>query len=351
MVRRFRRVRQRAPRRPRSTLGWAGPPPLLLLATVAALAALPFLGDGSAASGALAPTAATTSPRSVEPHVVGPQRLEVSRGGVTRTAAPVELKQVRLGVATANMFKRLTPDQALADALRITRDPGVDVVGWQEAEDFTDVLHRLPGWRTKTFRDVTGPSELAVSWRRDEFRLVSARQLRMTTGVGWEDGLYPFPSRRAAVVTLQHRDTGRLLTVLDTHLPQAIEDLARPGYWAPTINAGRAREQLRRIASLWNKIGDHWLVGTGDFNFDARADAAHRPAGGPRAALGPTAVSSYMALGTQVTPTFPENGRYIDYVWIDRRAQKAGTASFAGQRVISGLNSDHNVLVGRIVLS
>ena len=153
------------------------------------------------------------------------------------------------------------------------------------------------------------------------------------------------------MVPLKPTDYFAILGADAGDLPQAIEDLDRPGHWAPTINAGRAREQLLRVAALWRKLGDHWLVGTGDLNFDARGDAAHVAPGGPRAALGPTTVTSYMALGTQVEPTFPEHGRYIDYVWIDRQAKKSGTARFTGQRVVSGLNSDHNVLVTQLLLS
>lgn len=345
MVRRVRPGRRDAARRP---LRWTGPPPLLVIATLAAMVVLPFLDGGTAG----ASPASTTSPRSLEPYVVHPQLTEVSRGGeVTREVAPVRLKQVPLGIASVNMFKMLTPELAHADAVKVTAQSGIDVIGWQEANRFTGVLHDLPGWRTRTFMDGAQPSELAVSWRDSEFSFVSARQRSVATGVGWQEGLYPFPTRKVATVTLRHRATGRLLTVVDTHLPQAIEDLSRPGRWTPTINAGRARAQLQRIAALWKGLDDHWLVGIGDFNFDARADATQHPPGGPRAALGPVAVSNYMALGTDVEPTFPENGRYIDYVWLDRRAHAAGTARFVRQWVLGGLNSDHNALVVRVVLS
>ena len=180
---------------------------------------------------------------------------------------------------------------------------------------------------------------------------MSAHQRQVALGVSWREGRYPFGNRLVATVTLRHRDTGRLLTVVDAHLPQKIEDLARPGRWTDTINAFRARNQLQRIATIWKQAPGRWVVGTGDFNFDARADARQHPAGGPIRALGPTAVSSYMKLGLDVPPTYPGNGRNIDYVWADRSAYAAGRIRFAGQWVIGGFRSDHNALLARLVLS
>ncbi len=249
------------------------------------------------------------------------------------------------------MYRKLTPAQATHDARRLTGRAGLDVVGWQEASRFGRVLHSLPGWDSKTFPFGRRNSEIAVSWRRSEFALVSARQRQVARGVSWREGRYPFGNRLVAVVTLRHRDTGRLLTIVNAHLPQAIEDLSRPGRWTPTINAYRARNQLARIAATWRAAPGRWVVGTGDYNFDARADARHRPRGGPRRALGGTAVSSYQALGTDVAPTFPSNGRRIDYVYVDRSAYRAERMRFTGQWVIGGFASDHNALVTRLVLS
>ena len=223
--------------------------------------------------------------------------------------------------------------------------------GWQEADRYGAVLRALPGWDTKTFPFGKKSSELAVSWRASEFRLVSAHQRQVAYGVSSRMGRYPFGNRLVAVVTLEHRDTGRKLTVINAHLPQAIEDLDRPGRWTSTINAFRARNQLARIASIWRDAPGRWIVGTGDYNFDAVADARHRLAGAPRRALGDSAVSSYRRLGHDVAPTFPKNGRRIDYVWADRKAYVEGRMRFTGHWVVGGLNSDHNALVAQLLLS
>ncbi|MGB0100547.1 MAG: endonuclease/exonuclease/phosphatase family protein [Nocardioides sp.] len=339
-------------------LRWAGPPRLLVLATVAAFVVVPLVDDDrdppAQVTNVAAHSPGTPAPRrALGPTTVRPEERPASvlGGTAARGIAPVQPKPVRVGVASLNMFRKLTVDQARRDALTLTRRPAVDVVGWQEAQRFGSVLRSLPGWQSRTFAFGGGTSELAVSWRAAEFRLVSARQQLVARGVSAEAGRYPFGGRLVAVVTLAHRDTGRLLTVVNTHLPQAIEDLERPGHWTETINAYRARQQLQRLAALWKGAPGRWVVGTGDFNFDAGADARNRPAGGPRRALERTAVSSYQELGTDVAATFPAHGRRIDYVWADREAYDAGRMRFAGQWVLSGLNSDHHALVASVVLS
>ena len=110
-------------------------------------------------------------------------------------------------------------------------------------------------------------------------------------------------------------------------------------------------EEQRELAAIWERVPGRWVLGTGDYNLDARADALHRLPGGPRRALGPTAVSSYMKLGTRLAPTFPGNDRHIDYVWADRQAYSEGRIRFARQWVLGGLNSDHNALIARLVLT
>lgn len=355
MVRRVRLGRRDALSPARRTSFWAGPPPLLILVTLIGFVVAPLVDDEPAASRpAMSSVAAhVVSPRVVEPRVVHPKVVyPPARGGHASSGLrPVHLKQVSVGVASMNMYRKLTADQAAHDARTLTARPGLDVVGWQEADRYGAVLHALPGWDTKTFKYGKRNSELAVSWRSSEFRLVSARQRQVAFGVSSRLGRYPFGNRLVVVVTLEHRDTGRLLTVVNAHLPQAIEDLGRPGRWTSTINAFRARNQLNRIASIWRDTPGRWVIGTGDYNFDAIGDARHRLPGAPRRALADTAVSSYQRLGYDLAPTFPENGRLIDYVWADREGYADGRIRFTGQWVVGGLNSDHNALVTQLLLS
>ena len=336
---------------------WTGPPPLLLGVTVVALVVAPFLHGRSEVGVRL--TSATrstmTSPRTIEPRVIAPQqvlpRIQGGRAGRGVAPAPVRLKPLRVGVASFNMFHQLSSAEARHDALKVTGRSRVDIVGWQEAEAFGHVLHRIPGWRTETFRNGRHPSELAVSWRASEWRLVRSHARVAARGVAGDEGLYPMGNRQIASVTLAHRGTGRELTVLDVHLPQAIEDLDRLGRWRPTLNAGRARGELRRIAASWRHAPGRWVVSTGDYNFDADGDRRHRPSGGPRDVVGRVAVSSYAKLGTGTAATFPENHRHIDYVWVDRSGYDDGRIRFAGQSTIGHLYSDHNSLLARLTLS
>jgi endonuclease/exonuclease/phosphatase family metal-dependent hydrolase len=315
----------------------------------------PMIDDGAPEL----PPQALVVAQTVPVRAVDPPRLPrplvptaAQAGSATAGVAPVRLKQVPVGVASMNMFRALPSSAAAADARRLTRDPRVDVVGWQEAEAFGSVLRALPGWSTKTFADGDGPSELAVSWRSSMFRLVSAREQRAIPGVPARAGAYPFGHRSVAVVTLEHRSTGRRFTVVDVHLPPGIEDLGRPGRWRANLNAGQARVQLHDLARVWGQTRARWVVGTGDFNFDAAADARQRLVAAPRRALGRVAVSSYEALGSgSLRPTYPSNGRHIDYVWVDREAYREGWMRFVAQAVVGGLHSDHNALVTRLVLS
>lgn len=164
-------------------------------------------------------------------------------------------------------------------------------------------------------------------------------------------GRYPFPDKWIVRVTLQHRESGRRLSVLNTHLPHKIEDPGRPGRWTRTNNAARARFQLERMRREWQRAPGRWVVGTGDYNFDARADARTGMRRAPGKALGRLASSSYQELGLSgVVATHPPTGRYIDYVHVGRKHLRAGTLEFVRHWVVTGLNSDHHAIVAQLAL-
>src|SRR5690606_15422666 len=134
-----------------------------------------------------------------------------------------------------------------------------------------------------------GAKELAVSWRRAEFEYVSASSRLVAWGVDEVTGRYPFGNRYIVRVTLRHKQTGRLLSVINTHLPHKAENRDRPGTWTETSNAARARFQLERMRHEWKTAPGRWVVGTGDYNFDARADQRVGLPRAPRKALAPVA--------------------------------------------------------------
>lgn len=341
---------------PARPLRWAGPPPLLILATVAAFLLLPVLSDaGSASPEGGGPRAelvgTTTAPDRAGPALGREPASATEEGPRKKEKAEPEPRPVVVGVASFNAWAPQPVDGIRADARALAARDTVDIIGWQEANHsrpaFADLDHT--GWVTRHFSG--GGGDLAISWRRADFAFVSAGSRKVATGVPPTLGRYPFGNRMVARVTLRHRETGELLSVINTHLPQKIEDLDNPGHWLGTSNAARARFQLARITREWRQAPGRWVVGTGDFNFDARSDARLRPHDGLRDALGDYAVSSYAVLGFDgVAASHPPTGRYIDYVHAARGALGRGRMEFVGQRMISGLNSDHHALLARIRL-
>ena len=191
-----------------------------------------------------------------------------------------------------------------------------------------------------------------MSWRRAEFKFVGADQRLVARGVSDETGRYPFGDRYAIRVTLRDRDTGELISVLDTHLPQAIENLDRPGHWRPTYNSARARVQLTRMARMWDRAPGRWVIGTGDYNVDARAESRTRP---DRRAVADVrrprrVVVRRAGQGHRRRPTRSADARSTT-CYASRKDVRQERLRFLDQRTIPGLNSDHRALLVRFALT
>lgn len=343
---------------------WTGPPRSLIAATVAAFVLAPIVssagqdaeppGGSSAAEQASLSSGSPTSPTSpsiptapVPPRQAEPAPVEAE---AAEPAEPVVVPRT-IGVATFNQFRKLTPEQLTSDARALARNPRVDVIGWQEAWDTRGILRDLGelGWSTRSFP--RGAKELSVSWRSEDFTFVGAEQRQVARGVDDGTGRYPFGDRWAIRVTLRDKASGELISVLNTHLPQAIEDLENPGRWALTYNSARARTQLTRLARMWGQAPGRWVVGTGDYNVDAGAERRVRPEGGLSDVFAGRAVSSYAVLGTEVADTHPVSGRHIDYVHVSKKSLARGRVAFAAHWAVTGLDSDHRPLLARLRLS
>lgn len=258
-----------------------------------------------------------------------------------------------VGVASFNVYRHLPRRQAMKDAVRLTGEKSVDVIGWQEtrADYFPDVKRRLErrGWDTWQLWEQDGPFWLAVSWRRAEFSLIDGYWVRVHGGGGRDRTDLPYPPRGYVVVSLRHRESGRVLTVVDTHLNQGIE--TGEGF-TDRVNADDAKVHLRALADVWDDVPGDLVVGTGDFNFDFADDFRARPEGGIWDTQHGHATSSYEALGVDgVEPT--RGTRWIDYVWIaDRTLRLApkdtGSGQFVAHESLDGYASDHRPLVARI---
>lgn len=278
-------------------------------------------------------------------------------GGPPR-AAPLPGRVVDdLGVVSFNARRTLTPDQARRDWARLAGRPGVDLVGWQEAATpmFRDLAseYRARGWGTWQAPGTGAAAPLAVSWRRDTFALLGARTRMMHPGASAAVTAAPFPSRWVVTVRLRHRESGRTVSLLNTHVNQTIETGQR---FERNLNARRAKRHYRTMARMWSRTPGDVVLGTGDYNFDHADDAAARPAGGLSRVFEGKAVSSYDSLGLDgVVPT--RNTRWIDYVWlaadsVRRRTEDGfrGPAQLAAHRTLDGFESDHRPLLVRVRL-
>lgn len=369
---------------------WAGPPPLLIAVTVLGILVAPAVSRADAGPPAIeqavlagaepAPTSTSPSTSPATSSATPTTTPGRSGGAATRDpaaeagseedsepgsdatagAAPGARPQVpaiasqKIGVASFNQYVQLSDSAGLEDALDLTSRDGVTIVGWQEGFAAGPTYQALEdrGWATKRYVRTKGSRELAVSWRKDRFALVGSALHKLADGVAEGDGRYPFGTRYALRVTLRERASGELLSVINTHLPQRIENLDVPGTWRTTKNALRAARQLDRLAEIWERAPGRWVIGTGDYNIAALADQRARNSGGVVAAYAGVARSSYSLLGFRgLQPTHPYSGRFIDYVHLARSAVRQGRIELLGQRTPGGLNSDHRPLVVRLKLS
>ena len=89
------------------------------------------------------------------------------------------------------------------------------------------------------------------------------------------------------------------------------------------------------------------MIGTGDYNFDARC--RRRGGAGQGAGQGPGVGGDLRRTPCSVTvallPTHPPTGRYIDYVHAANSDLRAGHIEMLDQRIFAGLNSDHRPLL------
>src|SRR6266540_5033949 len=93
---------------------------------------------------------------------------------------------------------------------------------------------------------------------------------------------------------------------------------SRPPPRQPQCQPGPAAP--RQDGRLLGERPGHYLVATGDLNVDYTADARVRADGFPADALHGLGIPSYAALPmADLLPTHPGSGRYIDYVFLDRR--------------------------------
>lgn len=261
-----------------------------------------------------------------------------------------------LGVVSYNIHRIQPLDAFTAEALRLTALPGVALVGWQEAmvhrASFPPLLER--GWETAYF---TGSKENPISWDTAVFEYVDAAQHPMHEPYPGASGVVR-PARWVSHVTLRHRATGFKVSVLNTHVASRGESWEQLGTWNENATAPRVRQHLLRMSQIWQNVPGRYVIGTGDFNIDARADAAKVMPGGLVDRFRHRAVSNWQALGMEATPKTldlpvgPNQGAPLlyDYVFASARCVDARWLRFVSQEALTGWNSDHTPLLVRFEL-
>src|SRR3546814_13892156 len=76
-----------------------------------------------------------------------------------------------IGVTSFNAFQNLTAAQAKADAHKLISTADVDIIGWQEAQNFLSVYDKqLPkGWKTAKFYNSQGKRKIGRAPSRERW--------------------------------------------------------------------------------------------------------------------------------------------------------------------------------------
>lgn len=264
-----------------------------------------------------------------------------------------------IGVVSYNSYHDLRRAQVRRDLRKLTARRGVDLIGFQEGEDFGDLYRRLDRRGFTAVVPRGAARQNPVAFRTSVFELVSHTGHRAhRSSRGRPNVRHVFPSRWTVEVVLRHRRSGHILTLLNSHVNHKTEDFARgrPGRVLPGGNASTARRHLRMLRGLWNTRSTTWTVGTADLNFDHAADRRWRVRGMPVRAFRGKAVSNWQALGLTQPPTHvpvPRHlrryRRWIDHILVPQRHVRRHVR-FVRHRVLRGFASDHRPLFARLAL-
>ncbi|MFY0406725.1 fibronectin type III domain-containing protein [Solicola sp. PLA-1-18] len=287
-------------------------------------------------------------------------------------------------VMTYNVLRRASDGKAYAGGERVaswsSRGPavvstiqasGADVVGLQEAADWTDravgadgpgqrqadwIRARLgSGWALATTE--TAPSQ-GVAWRRTGRYVVfdSGRFAQDAAGSWTLSGAGTSNPTIAAWAVLRERSTGARMLAVSAHLAAA------PGAANDRRRQAETQNLLRVVAQARQAHGGVQVVYLGDFNSDA---GKKHPLDGPgvtfRAARVADADEAAQAVGAenrynsanQLLRTAPASATHVDHVFAP-----AGVGvrtwgmrlSLRGGRFVGVIPSDHNAVVADVVV-
>ncbi|RCK69896.1 hypothetical protein DT076_07650 [Desertihabitans brevis] len=307
--------------------------------TSARLSRRTLLGTGAAGlalagTSLLSPTAASAAARSR----VRVATYNLNTGSATATRADLDVLSDRVALLGVN------------ECMGVEREA---IAAWVRAR---------PNWRWH--RPVSRGGETrfkgsnAVLWDRRVFRL---RAQGARFGSRSHTPNFEIDERWITWVELTHRDSGRDIVWIQTHMDPTVERDGRPRKGAEARIEGNLT-YMRRVKALAaaKSEGAEVLV-AGDWNVDARADrrvghhrfpfAVLEERDAPAKLPGLRTTYSHFRFDVPATSGPAKTGAYIDdlALWV-RRSKAARVVRFTDHRVLTGLRSDHRPLVAGLVI-
>lgn len=206
-------------------------------------------------------------------------------GGQARTDSEIR-------VATYNIRSDRTVRQFAAGVSAL--QPRADVIGLQEIGMTAkhDWLDWESGWDSF---NPDGFQQNPVAWNPDVFSFVSGRGALLARRNGVVKTASQYKDTWATVVRLRHRDTGRLITVINVHLQSAAVRGTAPNPERLDL-FGLFRRQTANLALIYlaekllNPFGQLYVVG--DFNVGYAADVRTKRQAFPQERLAPLGLVS-----------------------------------------------------------
>lgn len=251
-------------------------------------------------------------------------------GGSARVPADPSVK-----VATYNVLHETSVNQTW-NALQKLIGKGADVIGLNEFASKFDPLGAMlktKGWALYAPKGVN-----AVAWDNEKYRKVDSGTARLNKRTLIENKANgrvtrQWVERYAAWVLLEDRRTGRKFYEVSAHLISSIEGKGNPH------RKRVAREQVQNLAALTRRLSAHRNVPvfvTGDMNLDE--DTSRKGILAPLYAM--NFRNNWDWLGTKGMGNGTFGRRFIDWLW------SRGSVRLMDQRVIEGLPSDHDAVIG-----
>jgi hypothetical protein len=249
---------------------------------------------------------------------------------------------VLLRVGTYNAWRESTAAGVRADMLKLL--PQVDVIGLQESYHWINVLRDVGREFGFELLVPDGPAQARnnpILYRTSVLR--PAGQLVTELGSPKSKIARLTPARYINWMRFYHNETKRYVCLFNTHFNQHVEFRGRPRP-LPRVRL-YARHMKVLTTMMHRRAANRVVLATADWNVNAKSDKGYRWF--PRAAMAEIhARSNYAALG------FPSGGgtdsfRFIDAVF----AVNHPFYRFVEQKIIRGLNSDHNALITTIQIN